>query len=159
AELRRLYPSNGRGRPVGRPNTTTIRAAICARKLRAQGLVGRRLGEAVAEFVGRDRPFTSEQLTAAERALVDAVGRGLSIEVPAPVDQVSASRARSAQRLLDRYLSIARAGITTDEKLFEAVTAYSEYLKVLERPLTAIAPYDHTASALRVRLDLRAERE
>ena len=55
AQLAAIYPAKGRGRPRGRPRTTTIAAAIYARELRARGVVGQRLGEAVAGLMERER--------------------------------------------------------------------------------------------------------
>ena len=159
AELHRLYPSDGRGRPRGRPNVATINAAICARRLRAQGLVGWRLGEAVAEFVGRDTRFTDEQLASAEGALADALGRGLSIDVPAPVAPLSAARARRAQALLDRHLELAQEKITTPEQLLSYVVNYAQYLRAIERPAFLVDAYESVANDLRVRLEDRTRLE
>jgi hypothetical protein len=158
AELRRLYPSTGPGRPKGRPNTNTIRAAIYARWLRAQGLVGGHLGVAVAEALDRDRAFDDEELAAAETALADATDRGLTLEVPPPVALLSAARARRAQALLDRHLTLLEAKIVTPEQELEFTENYAAYVAVMGRPAHECELYEAQANYLRVRLDERAER-
>lgn len=156
-ELRRLYPSSGRGRPKGRPNTISVRAAVYARQLRADGLVGQRLGEAVAELVGRGRPYGSEELAACERALREAEERGLRVGVPR-VAALGAKRARQAQAALDRYsrLSASSSG-GTDQRLLGMLDAYARFVRATDRPELALI-FEGAASDLRVRLDQRAER-
>jgi hypothetical protein len=109
AELSRLYPANGRGRPKGRPNTSSIIAAIWARQFRAIGLVGKRLGEAVAEAMRREASYDSEDLSAFDRALVKAEERGLQVDAPR-VASLGAERAREAQAALDAWLKLAAGG-------------------------------------------------
>jgi hypothetical protein len=164
AELRKLYPSSGRGRPKGRPNTITIQAAMHARELRARGFVGQHLGEAVAELVDRERPYDSEELRAAERALRDALERGLRVDVPPAVATLSADRARRAQALLARSLQLVEKTLVivdiTHDLVHElsVLQTHAELMETINRPASVCKLARENVNWLRARLDERADR-
>ena len=167
AELRRLYPANGRGRPKGRPNTTTIHAAIRARELRVHGFVGRHLGELIADLVGRERPFTGEELVAAEKVLADAIDRGLALDVPPPSAPRGAKDARRVQSLHTRHLQLADVRTITIEHgprlivcehTLEVVDNYAAYSRAIGQPERTVKLYEAAAADLRTQLAERNRR-